>query len=117
MEARRLYSRSRKIQQVMLLPNAGPLRCAMLMVRSSPRRWSVVFMVVNLFSTYEEETVGRALVVYAIFSTFAYLVNLLLASRFLPITPAVSLALSSLAPAGAARRPARRGSGAPRRHQ
>ena len=31
----------------------------------------VVFMVVNLFVTYEDETVGRALVVYAIFSTFA----------------------------------------------
>jgi hypothetical protein len=34
---------------------------------------------------YEEETVARALVVYAVFSTFAYLVNLLLASRYLPV--------------------------------
>jgi len=57
----------------------------------------VVFMVVNLFSTYEEETVGRALVVYAIFSTFAYLVNLLLASRFLPVAPKLSLVMSVLA--------------------
>jgi hypothetical protein len=57
----------------------------------------VVFMVVNLFSTYEEETVGRALVVYAIFSTFAYLVNMLLASRFLPVTPKTSFLLSVLA--------------------
>lgn len=57
----------------------------------------VLFMVVNLFVSYEEETIGRALVVYAVFSTFAYLVNLLLASRFLPISPAVSLTLSVLA--------------------
>ena len=39
----------------------------------------------------------RALVVYAVFSTFAYLVNLLLATRFLPVSPALSLVLSSLA--------------------
>jgi len=57
----------------------------------------VVFMVVNLFVDYEQETIGRALVVYATFSTFAYLVNLLLASRFLPISPAVSFILSFLA--------------------
>jgi len=57
----------------------------------------VAFMVANLFVTYEEETIGRALVVYAIFSTFAYLVNLLLASRFLPVSPKLSLTLSALA--------------------
>jgi len=57
----------------------------------------VIFMVVNLFATYEEETVGRALVVYAIFSTFAYLVNLLLASRFLPVAPKLSLVMSVMA--------------------
>jgi len=57
----------------------------------------VVFMVVNLFSTYEEEGVGRALVVYAIFSTFAYLANLLLASRFLPVAPKLSLVMSAVA--------------------
>ena len=34
---------------------------------------------------------------YAIFSTFAYLVNLLLASRFLPVSPKLSLTLSALA--------------------
>ena len=33
---------------------------------------------------------------YAIFSTFAYLVNLLLASRFLPVSPKLSLTLSAL---------------------
>ena len=43
----------------------------------------IVFMVINLFNDYSERNVWRALVVYAVFSTFAYLVNLLLASRFL----------------------------------
>ena len=46
---------------------------------------------------YEQESIGRALVVYGTFSTFAYLVNLLLASRFLPVSPAASLTLSLLA--------------------
>jgi len=57
----------------------------------------VLFMLVNLFVEYEQESVGRALVVYAIFSTFAYLVNLLLASRFLAISARLSLAMSALA--------------------
>lgn len=57
----------------------------------------VVFAFVNLFVSYEEEGVGRALVVYAVFSTFAYLVNLLLASRFLPVKPMLSLVMSVLA--------------------
>jgi len=57
----------------------------------------VLFMGVNLLVSYEQETVGRALVVYAVFSTFAYLVNLLLASRFLPVSPGLSLLLSLLA--------------------
>jgi hypothetical protein len=35
--------------------------------------------------------------VYAVFSTFAYLVNLLLASRFLPVNPKLSLVMSLLA--------------------
>ena len=42
-------------------------------------------MLVNLLSDYNTEGVPRALVVYAVFSTFAYLVNLLLASRFLQV--------------------------------
>ena len=45
----------------------------------------VIFMVINLYNDYAHENVCRALVVYAVFSTFAYLVNLLLASRFLPV--------------------------------
>merc|ERR1719473_43722 len=57
----------------------------------------VLFMAVNLVVTYENETVGRALVVYAVFSTFAYLVNLLLATRFLPVSRGLSVTLSALA--------------------
>lgn len=57
----------------------------------------VIFAFVNLFVSYEEETVGRALVVYAVFSTFAYLVNLLLASRFLPVKPKLALVMSVVA--------------------
>jgi len=57
----------------------------------------ILFMAVNLYVTYEHETVGRALVVYAVFSTFAYLVNLLLATRFLPVSSKLSLILSVLA--------------------
>ena len=40
---------------------------------------------------------ARALVVYAVFSTFAYLVNLLLASRFLKIGATTSLIMSLMA--------------------
>ena len=50
----------------------------------------VIFMVINLYNDYAHENVCRALVVYAVFSTFAYLVNLLLASRFLPVKPRMS---------------------------
>ncbi len=57
----------------------------------------VIFMFVNLQITYEEKNVGRALMVYGIFSTFAYLVNLLLASRFLPIGSSLARSLSVLA--------------------
>jgi len=44
-----------------------------------------VFNAVSMFNDYQEENVCRLMVVYAVFSTFAYLVNLLLASRFLGI--------------------------------
>jgi len=57
----------------------------------------VVFMVYNLYTDYDTESVARALVVYAVFSTFAYLVNLLLASRFLQIGATASLFMSALA--------------------
>jgi hypothetical protein len=57
----------------------------------------VVFMVVNLYNDYAIENVARALVVYAVFSTFAYLVNLLLASRFLKLSVGLSLCMSAAA--------------------
>lgn len=44
-----------------------------------------VFNAVSMFNDYGEENVCRLIMVYAVFSTFAYLVNLLLASRFLGI--------------------------------
>mmetsp|Transcript_10493 Transcript_10493/g.32293 ORF Transcript_10493/g.32293 Transcript_10493/m.32293 type:complete len:198 (+) Transcript_10493:662-1255(+) len=56
-----------------------------------------IFMVVNLFNDYEKRNVWRALVVYAVFSTFAYLVNLLLASRFLSVSRRLSTLLSAAA--------------------
>jgi len=57
----------------------------------------VCFMVLILYSDFSEETVLRAVVVYAVFSTFAYLVNLLLASRFLPVGARLSTLMSGLA--------------------
>ncbi|KAL3931554.1 MAG: hypothetical protein SGPRY_001077, partial [Prymnesium sp.] len=45
----------------------------------------VAFMIYNLNTDYSTERVARSLVVYAVFTTFAYLVNVLLASRFLQI--------------------------------
>jgi len=57
----------------------------------------VLFMLHTLSTDFDEESVARALVVYAVFSTFAYLVNLLLASRFLQIGTAASLFMSIVA--------------------
>lgn len=57
----------------------------------------VVFMVLNLMSDYSLDGVPRALVVYAVFSTFAYLVNLLLASRFLQVHVWAAFTMSALA--------------------
>lgn len=44
-----------------------------------------IFNAASMVNDYEEENICRLMVVYAIFSTFAYLVNLLLASRFLGV--------------------------------
>ncbi|RHW69401.1 hypothetical protein DPX39_100040500 [Trypanosoma brucei equiperdum] len=51
----------------------------------------------NFFSTmndYTQENVCRCVVVYAAFSTFAYCVNVLLASRFLGVKPGIARILS-----------------------
>jgi len=42
----------------------------------------VIFMIISVNNNYKNDNICRAIVVYAIFSTFSYLVNLLLASRF-----------------------------------
>jgi len=45
----------------------------------------VIFNTWSMFNDYNDENICRAIVVYAVFSSFAYLVNFLLASRFLEI--------------------------------
>ena len=55
-----------------------------------------VFNCVSLYNDYQVNNVVRAIMVYAVWSTFAYLVNLLLASRFLNTSPVVSMVLSAL---------------------
>lgn len=56
-----------------------------------------VFNVISLYNDYEQVNVVRAIMVYAVWSTFAYLVNLLLASRFIQTTAFISMTLSALA--------------------
>ncbi|KEG15556.1 hypothetical protein DQ04_00041200 [Trypanosoma grayi] len=54
----------------------------------------------NFFSTtndYAQENICRCVVVYAAFSTFAYCVNVLLASRFLGVPPNTARVLSCIA--------------------
>ena len=55
-----------------------------------------IFNMFSLYNDYSEENVVRAIMIYAVFSTFAYMVNLLLASRFVSTAPYVSRALSAL---------------------
>eukprot|EP00658_Telonema_sp_P-2_P046757 TRINITY_DN3504_c0_g1_i2.p1 TRINITY_DN3504_c0_g1~~TRINITY_DN3504_c0_g1_i2.p1 ORF type:complete len:367 (+),score=19.45 TRINITY_DN3504_c0_g1_i2:260-1360(+) len=67
--------------------------------------WTTVFhhvcvFMFNAFSIhndYKEQNVCRLIVVYAAFSTFAYVVNMLLASRFLGVSGKVSKVLAFLA--------------------
>jgi hypothetical protein len=56
-----------------------------------------VFSLYSCYNDYSQETVARMMVVYAIFSVFAYLVNLLLASRFFELSPKASTILSAAA--------------------
>lgn len=68
-------------------------------------RWStwihhlcvVLFNYFSVMNDYQEENVLRCVVVYASFSSFAYCVNVLLASRFLGISLAAARILSFLA--------------------
>ena len=54
-----------------------------------------VFNLYSMYNDYEQQNICRLMVVYAIFSTFAYLVNLLLASRYLNFSPLASALLSA----------------------
>lgn len=56
-----------------------------------------VFNAASLYNDYQQNNVCRLMVVYAIFSTFAYLVNLLLAIRFLGISSFMRSIMSGLA--------------------
>lgn len=57
----------------------------------------VLFNYFSIHNDYNEENVCRLIVVYAAFSTFGYVVYMLLASRFLGVSPAVSRLLSLVA--------------------
>lgn len=56
-----------------------------------------VFNAVSMANDYSQDNVCRLIMVYAVFSTFAYLVNLLLASRFLGIPKWLARILSAAA--------------------
>eukprot|EP00796_Vickermania_ingenoplastis_P008578 gene8578-6018_t len=68
-------------------------------------RWStwvhhlcvVLFNYFSILNDYQNENVLRCVVVYASFSSFAYCVNVLLASRFLGMTPTAARFLSFVA--------------------
>ncbi|KPI85220.1 hypothetical protein ABL78_5728 [Leptomonas seymouri] len=68
-------------------------------------RWStwvhhacvVVFNYFSIMNNYQHENVCRCVVVYAAFSSFAYCVNVLLASRFLGVSANVARVLSFVA--------------------
>eukprot|EP00124_Ichthyophonus_hoferi_P003854 Ihof_evm3s368 gene=Ihof_evmTU3s368 len=60
----------------------------------------IAVLVFNAFSVtndYSQENICRLIMVYAIFSTFAYLVNMLLASRFLGVRRSLLMLLSTSA--------------------
>ncbi|CCW69744.1 unnamed protein product [Phytomonas sp. Hart1] len=68
-------------------------------------RWStwihhlcvVLFNYFSIMNDYKKENIFRCIVVYAGFSSFGYCVNVLLASRFLGLTPSVARILSFMA--------------------
>ncbi|KAG5511911.1 hypothetical protein JKF63_07736 [Porcisia hertigi] len=68
-------------------------------------RWStwihhacvVLFNYFSIMNSYQQENVCRCVVVYAAFSSFAYCVNVLLASRFLGVSARVARVLSFVA--------------------
>ena len=56
----------------------------------------VVFGMINISNRYDTDSVWNAIVVYAIFSTFSYAVNFLLASRFLGVSNWFRQTMSSI---------------------
>ena len=57
----------------------------------------LVFCISSLYNDYQEENVIRAMAVYGAFSTFGYVVYMLLATRFLGVSTHLARALSSIA--------------------
>jgi len=57
----------------------------------------IVFNIISCYNDYKIVNVVRAIMVYAVFSVFAYLVNLLLASRFVQTSHLTKFVLSLLA--------------------
>ena len=57
----------------------------------------VVFNIISCYNDYTKVNVVRAIMVYAVFSVFSYLVNLLLASRFMQTSQWTKFLLSLLA--------------------
>ena len=87
--------------------NLGCLYCipdfvSLILVRRMSRATKIhhlcvcVFNYLSVYNDYKEENICRLIVIYAIFSTLAYLVNLLLASRFLNFSETTFTVLSSL---------------------
>jgi hypothetical protein len=56
----------------------------------------VLFNIYSMMNDYTQPTVCRCVMVYAIFSSWAYLVNLLLATRFLGLSKGVTRALTAI---------------------
>ena len=57
----------------------------------------IIFNIISCYNDYTNVNVVRAIMVYAVFSVFAYLVNLLLASRFVQTSQLTKFLLSLLA--------------------
>jgi len=57
----------------------------------------VIFYCVNIYNDYNNENVIRLIVIYAIFSTFSYVVNFILASRYFNIQFSVKKNMNLLA--------------------
>ena len=49
----------------------------------------VLFFILNLFDTYQDGSISKMIMIYAIFSTFAYLVNFCLGLRLLTSLPRI----------------------------